>query len=191
MYGKDYPYAQTRIQGTVLRIFKSGEPVYVYHVDAAGNCHVIPIEKDWNDMANAVIVHVDDLDMHPVPLGYVNCAGEATYLMRIPMRRDWKQGLRQENCFSSGRRFSQIPMKDVKQCIINKYPSFERALKDVNTGVSKGKVKLIAWNRHWAVNTLGQVFYKNREPVGEIKNDKVSLFSDYTYLKEVLQESLA
>jgi len=192
MYGKDYPYAQTRIQGTVLRIAKSGEPVYVYHVSMNGQCHVIPIEKNWGNAAeNAFLVTVDDLDMHPVPLGYVNCAGEATYLMRIPMRRDWKQGLRQENCWSSGRMFSEIPMKYVKHCIMGKYPSFEKVLKDVKVGTARGRQKLIAWHRHWAVSTGGQVYYKNHEPVGEIKGDAVELAPNYTYLKEALAESMA
>src|ERR1700754_2631417 len=109
MYGHDYVYAQTRIQGTVLRVLATGEPVYVVQVSGDGRCACVPIDLDWGDRNNNIYLQVDELDMHPVPLGYVNCAGEATYLMRVPMRRDWKQGLRQENCWSSGRRLLQIP----------------------------------------------------------------------------------
>lgn len=190
MYGKDYVYAQTRIQGTILRLLETGEPVYVMHVTAAGTCTCIPIEKDWNNPAEGQKCHVDQLDMHPVPLGYVNCAGDATYLMRIPMRRDWKQGLRQENCWSSGRHFSDIPMKDIKNCIMNKYPTFNRAIKDVQNGTARGRQKTIAWHRNWAIRTDGIVLYKNNEAVGNLKDDGVELTSSYWYLKEALQESM-
>lgn len=188
MYGKDYPYAQSRIQGTVVRLLKNGEPVYVVYVNAYGSCGVTPIEEDWGDHDKTVVVHVDDLDLHPVPLGYVNCAGEATYLMRIPMRRDWKQGLRQENCWSSGRRFMQIPMKDIKNCIMDRFPTFDKALKDVSESVRK--IKIIAWHRNWAVSTSGQVLYKNHEIVGGVIEDKIVLNPSFQYLKEALAESM-
>jgi len=188
MYGNDFAYAQSRIQGTILRVKKTGEPVYVYIVNGGGQCSVTPIERDWGGEAT-VTMHVDDLDMHPVPLGYVNSAGEATYLMRVPMRRDWKQGLRQENCWSSGRRLNSIPMKDLKNCIIGRFPSFETALKDVVKSGEKAKNKIIAWHRHWAVSTDGRVFYKNHEQVGTILDGHVDLFPSHKYLAEVLEES--
>ena len=187
MYGKDYPYAQSRIQGTIVRIEKTGEPVFVAYVSALGKCSCVPIEKDWGDSENNVYLQVDELDMHPVPLGYVNCAGEATYLMRVPMRRDWKQGLRQENCWSSGRRFSMIPMKDIKNCIMNRFPTFEKCLVDVE---GSKKLKTIAWHRHWAVNGHMQVLYKNNEVVGCVEDGQVVLDKPFFYLKEALQESM-
>lgn len=189
MYGKDYPYAQSRIQGTIVRVQKSGEPVYVVLVTGTGHCSVTPIDKEWGG-DESFVIHVDELDLRPVPLGYVNCAGEACYLMRVPLRRDWKQGLRQENCWSSGRRFSQISMKSVKNCIINRYPSFDVAIKDVNKADAKGKVKTIAWHRNWAINSNGQVMYKNHEVVGTLSDTKVILDPCFKHLNEVLQESL-
>lgn len=192
MYGNDYAYAETRIQGTILRVAKGGEPVYVHHVLPNGHCLVVHIDQDFNDPGNVIQVNLDDLDLRPVPLGYVNCAGDATYLMRIPLRRDWKQGLRRENCWSSGRSLGDIPMKDVKNCIMGRYPSFRKAVKDVRVGVSRGRKKTIAWHRHWAVNTDGSVFYKNHEPVGvvDFETGKVSLHPSYSYLKEALQETV-
>lgn len=187
MYGKDYSYAQTRIQGTVLRISKTNIPVYIVRVTNSGECLAIPIEQPWHDFEKAIRVHVDDLNMHPVPLGYVNCAGKATYLMRIPMRRDWKQGLRQENCWSSGRPFGEISMSDIKNCIMNVYPTFSRAVKDIAVGKHP---KTLAWHRHWAVTTGGIVMYKNHEIVGKLNDEGiVQLDSTYHYLREALEES--
>ena len=191
MYGKDYTYAQSRIQETIVRIAKTGEPVYVLRVELTGLCTVVPIEKDWGNPDNNILVPIDDLDLHPVPLGYINCRGQAVYTMRIPMRRDWKQGLRQQNCWSSGPMLYQLPMSSLKNCIMNKYPTFERACKDVNVGVDRGRRKAIAWHRSWAVSTGGIVYYKNYEQVGSLNDGEVQLFKSFSYLKEALLESLS
>lgn len=189
MYGKDFGYASTRILGTIVRLIKDGSPVYVQHVSPEGICMVIPIEKEWM-LENAIRVHVDDLDYKPVRLGYVNCGGEATYIQRIPMRRDWKQGLRQENCTTSGRRLFAIPMGDVKNCIINRYPTYAAAWKSVKPK-PRGRHKTLAWHRHWAVNTAGEVFYKNYEFVGRVNERGIpELISQYAYLKEALAETM-
>lgn len=190
MYGKDYGYAQTRIQGTILRIQKSGEPVYVASVSNDGTCVVIPIEHSHLTMDHAVRVGVDDLDMHPVSLGYVNVAGEATYLMRIPMRRDWKQGLRSENCYSSGRRLSQMPMKAVRSCIMNKYPTFKKVCTDIEAAVKNNRVKTLAWHRNWALRSDTTVFYKNLRVVGRLVGGAVVLDKGNEHLKECLEESM-
>lgn len=188
MYGKDYGYAQTRIEGTMVRLLGSGEPVYVQRVLDSGMCYLHMID----DENNATITkHIDDLDMHPVPLGYVNVRGDVVYLARIPMRRDWKQGLRQANSWSSKGLLDDIPRKSIRHCIIGKYPTFNKACKDVKIGVARGRNKIIAWHRHWAIETSDFIQYKNHEIVGKLEKGKPVLFDRYKYLKEALEESMS
>src|SRR3546814_19898112 len=75
MYGKDYNYARTRIEGTIVRIRKTNEPVDVQNVSRAnGVCSVSLI----NDIDGDVfLTTLDDLHVEPVPLGYVNTDGNA------------------------------------------------------------------------------------------------------------------
>lgn len=186
MYGKDFGYASTRILNTIVRL-ANGDPVYVMHMSLEGMCYVCPLEKEWV-IENCKQYDLDDLDLHPVPLGYVNSSGVATYLQRMPLRRDWKQGLRQENCSSSNRRLYSLPMDAVKKCIIGDYPTFKRAYTDARKR-SENTLKAIAWHRHWAVTSVGSIFYKN-ELVGETINDQPTLNDKYKYLKEYLSETL-
>src|SRR3546814_1597102 len=58
MYGKDYNYARTRIEGTIVRIRKTNEPVHVQNVSRAnGVCSVSLI----NDIDGDVfLTNLDD-----------------------------------------------------------------------------------------------------------------------------------
>lgn len=188
MYGNDYGYASTRIVQTIVRT-KKGDPVYVISVGGDGVCYCCPIDKEWR-VENADRIHLDELDMKPVRLGYVNTAGEASYIQRIPMRRDWKQGLRSENCHGSHRGLYAMPMKDVKNCILGIYPTFSTALKDSKVGVARGRVKVLAWHRHWALSSRGDVYYKDYQKVGDLDGDKVVLDKKFKYLEEYLAETL-
>lgn len=192
MYGKDFAYANTRIQNSVVRILKTGDPVIVNIVGVNGACSVTNVEdldnRDLDGDNKSFVCHLDDLNLEPVPLGYVNNGGVAIYLQRIPVRRGpGNQGLTTNNCVSSGERLFRFPNKSLKQCILGKYPLFEKALEESRALTKVGKQKIIAFNRYWAVG--GDVlFYKNHLAVGYIKDSKPVLSSQYTYLKEALSE---
>lgn len=179
MYGKDHEYANSRLHETIVRL--GSEPVYVHSVGPGMlvTCHLLK-----ND--DVVNCKIDDLDLRPVPLGYCNYNKVACYLSRIPMRRDWRQGLRRGNfCSLSGYSADRIPYSVVGEAIKGEYPSFDKAL------IAIGKVKSIAWHRHWAMDNTGRVLYKGGEtPVGEIKGGVVELTSRHMYLAEALKESL-
>lgn len=189
MYGKDFAYAGTRIAGTIVRLAKTGEPVSVDHVSANGICGVAPITK-IGQLNDYLEVHLDDLDLTPVSLGYINCAGQAAYIMRIPIRRGpANQGLRQENSVcSNGRRLYGLPMDALRNCILGKYPTFEKA---VQGSVTKkdGAVKCIAFNRHWAIHGK-YLLYKNNLVVGTIEKGKPVLDDKFKHLKESLAEAV-
>ena len=188
MYGQDYAYANTRIMGTIVRVAATNEPVYVTAV-GAGVCSVGLI----CDMQNQFHIRLDDLNLKPLRLGYVNTAGEATYLQRIPKRKDWKQGLRRENCMSSGRELFNFPMESLRDCVLSNYPLYKRAIqasmqeKSARTG-KIGRTKCIAFHRNWAISGGEVLLYKDHLQVGHIVDGKYELLSQFTYLKESLEE---
>lgn len=179
MYGDDHEYAHSRLVETIVRL--RGEPVYVHSVKKG-------MVVTYHRLDNEEISHckANELDLHPVPLGYCNYNKYACYLTRIPMRRDWRQGLRRGNFSSlSGLSAERIPYDAIRKVIIGDYPTFAAAIAAVK------KIKSLAWHRHWAVDTHGQVLHKGAErPVGKIVNGEVELDSRYMYLTEALKESL-
>lgn len=179
MYGDDHEYANSRLAETIVRL--NGEPVYIINVSRGMKANCTRLDND-----EAFVCDANELDLHPVPLGYCNYNKYACYLSRIPMRRDWRQGLRKGNYISlSGADASRIPYDAVRKVIIGEFPTYKACLEAVK------KLKSIAWHRHWAIDAHGQLLYKGGErPVGIIKDGLPELFSRYMYLTEALKESL-
>jgi hypothetical protein len=197
VYGKDFQYASTRIENTIVRLTENNEPVYVYSVDINGGmCEVVPLSKLDNPERNfrntgSILVALDDLNVRPVRLGYVNFNAQAFYLERMPIRHGpGNQGLNGENCESSGPRLFNFPMQELIKCIKGVYPSFNNAVDKTRTNKRNGQQKTIAFNRYWAVGHGKVLMYKNHEVVGEIKGGAPILDKNYLYLKERLEEIL-
>jgi hypothetical protein len=182
MYGKDHEYANSRLNETIVR--RGDVPIWVYGVKPGMLVQYVELSKI--EEHEAKMCPIDELDLHPVPLGYCNYNKHATYLCRMPMRRDWRQGLRRGNFTGTGAIDPhRIPYESIAQTIIGDYPSFKGALGAVK------KIKSVAWHRHWAVDSALQVFYKGRvRPVGNVVGEAVILEPSYTYLNEALKESL-
>lgn len=185
MYGEDWSYAKTRLEGTWVKYNK--EPVFVERIDGCNNCMVIPMTKT-GEYGREVIVNMDDLDLCPFSLGYANFGDVALYVSRQPMRRDWKQGLRVENIVvtANGETTTRFRVRSsgFYSMFMNEYPSFKKALEKSKALGS------CAWHKHWCV-TAGQIVcYKHGEVVGSIVKGSVVLDKGFEYLKESLQESL-
>lgn len=178
MYGKDYEYANSRLIDTIVRL--ESEPIHVNQVRRDGKVEYYTLA----DRGEIKTCDLEDLNLKPVPLGYCNYGKMATYLTRMPMRRDWRQGLRRENMTSiSGMNSNKIPIHQLHHCIVGDFPTLAGALGAL------GKVSSIAWHRHWAVNTDNQVTYKGGVVVGSVKDGVVVLNESHQYLKEALAES--
>lgn len=199
MYGKDYGYAKTRLEDTIVRL--DGKPVRVAEIsERTGNCHAFPL-----DGSVPVSTNVDALNLKPVPLGWCNTKYGATYLSRIPQRRDWRQGLRNASIHSS---MGNIPhsQPELGNTIMGVYPTLKLVLKNLgspktaknpfadNPKLNRGpKVTngITAFSRHWAISKDGFLYYKSwTEKVGVYDGKNFKLDPSFAYLNESLQEAI-
>lgn len=178
MYGTDWAYANSRLEATVVRI---GQRPFFVRLVGEG-CQVVGY---YLDDGKAIIVKLDDLNLEPVPLGFCNFGGYACYLTRVPMRRDWRQGLRHGNFTSMyGHSAEMIDWPSVGKAIEGKYPTLEEAL------ATKGS-KSVAWCREWGVQFVQnskRLIYKHMGEVGRFVKGKPILHEKYNYLREALEE---
>lgn len=178
MYGIDWEYAQSRLQGTIVRL--GDNPIFVHNIGPGMKAEVSTLE----DIYNVFIADAKEFNLIPVPLGMCNFDGLARYLSRIPLRRDWRQGLRRENFCSNIGDHAAIPPETLAKVIKGEYPTFAEALKSVKEGA-----KSVAWCREWAVTSDGKLIYK-RLAVGVNKEGMLLLDKEFNYLAEALEEAV-
>lgn len=175
MYGKDWEYANTRLQGTIVRLGE--EPVFVHEVVRGGVANLAKLKDIYNDFK----VDMNELNLVPVPLGMCNFNDQVSYLSRVPLRRDWRQGLRRENFISNNVPHSAVPPDVLGAVIEGVYPTLQEALEKASKGIST------AFHRHWAVTRDNILVYK-RDNVGVVHKGMLLLDREYQYLAEALEE---
>lgn len=179
MYGNDFVYAASRLVDSIVRLSKSGEPIYIEHVDVdSGKVRARMVKNQ-----NPITASLDELNFKPVPLGWCNVPTGATYLARIPKRQDWRQGIRAQTCFSSMVRFQNIPFASLAACIKGEYPKFKELI------VKQWKVTT-AWSRKWASDS-NLLYFGNLGEVGSIVKGQPVLKDEFIFLKESLEKSLS
>lgn len=186
MYEDDLEYASRRLNNTLVRL-SNGNPFYVnrtYLDDAAVMWH------SGNNLATGEqqqVLH-SDLDLEPVPLGFVNTSSDMVYVARKPMRRDWKQGLSHNSMVTYGRlRPDEINMKLLVQPIMQQYPSFTRALSSL-----QGKKQSVAFSRDFGISKRGEellLIYRQHR-VGVVINGEPVLDTGKIFLQQHLQEAV-
>lgn len=182
MYGKDADYAGSRLNGTVVRYGE--DPVMVQHVDENVVCHCYVL-----DTGKEIQVPLSDLNLVPVPLGYINSPGRnAYYAVRRPMRRDWRQGLRYNSMVITDRPVApeEIPWIDIARTIRGKYPTFKELVESLERDEL---TKTTAWSRQYALTPEATVKYCGTT-IGHLKNGTLIFKEDFTYLKESFEETL-
>lgn len=172
-------YARDRLVGTIVRV--GGKAVTVMDfID-----HAVSY-KELISGKNASI-DADLMDITPVPLGYVNSAGFANYIMRIPKRQDWKQGLRQATMYSSAVHPEEITLPDLGRTIEGLFPNLFSVMKTIR----KGEVSSMAFHREWAVMKNNRVLYKGNYDVGTIDEmNNINLTGNFDWLSESLEEAI-
>ncbi len=181
----DADYANTRLAGTIVRT-KDGEPVRVKNVGYNFLTIIEPL-----DDAGLKEIGLYDLDLEPVPLGYVQHDNAFVYVCRAPMREDWRQGLRHNNMRIVAAEDAELRPRDLSNhylrlCIRGEYADFDDCIKQIKLGRDT-----VAFHREWAITAYETLLHKGFE-VGEFYLDRreCTLYEDYSFLSEALEETL-
>lgn len=183
MYGDDYEYANSRLAGTVVRVGEEPVMVDVIRPDLIAEVSFL------ENFGDVVEVKLSELNLTPVPLGMCNTFRTVSYLSRLPMRRDWKQGLRKSNfiCAYTGQP-ELIKPADLCTVIKGQYPTLKECYDKV--AIKADGKQSLAWHRHWAVSSE-RVIYKTFGFVGTIDRDlNITLNKEFEYLYQALEESI-
>lgn len=192
---KDKGYANGRLQGTIVRRKKI--PVLVREIrgDAVSALNMVTKEEE--------VFNYKELDITPVPLGYVNFNKHAFYLTRSPVRNDWRQGLRDRSMvwrwysyddytqqyalITKAGKDCGIPIDCLAKTIMDEYPTFRRALSSLKL---LNKANSMSFSRFFAIRGDNSLMYRTLK-VGDInENGKIVLLDKFFYLKESVQEVL-
>lgn len=188
MFYEDLEYAITRLRETYIRTAK-GNLFFVEKVvrDEDYSIHCIGTEYNLNEN-KLVKLPLKDLDLTPIPLGFINLEEEntAVYAVRVPIRKYWRQGLGCGNLhyFTFYNYYKEgFPKPDsLVKTFFNVYPTLDQALSKVK------KDRLIAFHRNWAIGEE-DVFCRFKH-VGQInKNGVISLSKKFSYLTPHLEEA--
>ena len=170
-------YARSRLTDTVIR--HKGEPFHV--VSVFSNRKKIRVVGFLLSNRQELDVPLEECDLTPVPLGYVNFGASSYYTMRMPMRNDWRQGLRYINLVDvNGRQFNGVGYETFVNTIKGEYPSFLQATEEVIEKESR------AFHRDFAIKNDGTIVYKGQLDVANWDRDH----GTFTIQKEWVRESL-
>jgi len=188
-YGDDADYAIRRLSGTIVKTTK-GTPIYIYRMGMDPEKGISGLYQNLVTGEDGHKFQLSDVDLEPVPLGFVNTESHAVYVSRRPIRRDWKQGLSEVNAvLSTGGRLGDFDRKLLVQPILNQYPSFmfvKSSLASLGSKASK------AFSRNFALKKSGamvKVMYKSHE-VGEVRENIPVLDPKFFFLTEHLQQEM-
>jgi len=138
----DLEYARARLNQTV--VFYGGQPATVNSVDDLDKVRIVV----WPDTMKEVDVHINDIDVSPPMMGFINCKGVCSYLSRLPFRQ-WKQGFRTNQLDTSGL-LSRLPQPFSIEFINlykNIYPKYDECMEMLVCGEATSQ----AFNRYFGV----------------------------------------
>jgi hypothetical protein len=188
MYYDDPEYAAKRLNDTLVRL-NTGEGFYVIRVCQDPELCSGPYgvygrklsggSKEWFTL--------DNIDLTPVPLGFVNTTYGMVFVCRRPMRKDWKQGLSFNSMITYGPVASHdLSFELLQQTINNAYPTLERSVAELES-----KKKSMAFSRDFGLskredNCIHLIYRKY--DVGTMASSVPRLSPKYSFLQQHLDE---
>jgi len=178
MYSDNIPYARQRLENTI--VMYKGEPITILGIEDNAKVVFYYLKDEQPGAA-----HLDKLDLvGQNKLGYVNYGASSYHVVRKPMRNDWRQGIRMGNlAFSGDEGFHRIPYKEFRDTILGVYPPFATA-----KALIKGGQQKVAFSRNFAINSAGQLLYKDR--IVGTYDILAKLEGKFNYLTESLNDLL-
>jgi hypothetical protein len=194
MFNDDAEYAASRIVGTYLPLTEKRGLAYILDVKKKQGSNsleqasvVAAVKKDPPE-----VMKIKDFLFAVGTLGYVNSGYlGATYLIRLPLRRDFKQGLRANqlaiqrntslNNISSEWLSSHVV--PVSNCLNGVYPSLEESIESIDE-INEDT----AFSKMFALSSKYKLLYKGFN-VGELtKEDKLKLEPKFSFLEQELSK---
>jgi hypothetical protein len=189
-YSTDLSYANNRLTETV--VLHKDKPVWVSNVDIDSGivfCVALPSNNRFE-------VDLQELDLTPIELGFVNEQYNCYYLQRVPSRQ-WRQGLRASQITSvTGsyiRQYSITTSSGFVNMVLGKYPSPEECLESFINEEASSK----AFSKHFGFSRSGRkdksldlMFRGVRVGIAKIGTSRIitELDKKFFYLDEFLEE---
>jgi len=196
MYVDNAEYAHGRLYQTIVRL-NTGVPVYCEAVRNGG-------EEFGRSDGSLILWYrevslarygsmqkkpIEEFNLASPPLGYTNYEGNCHFVSRLPMRRDWRQGIRQSNLVLSyrgrQRHYSFSSLNPLTVPILKMYPSYKETVNRVEDIYID-----CAFTRNFSLDERGRLWYKGKQTVGEDREGVPQLFSKFFWLKELLAEEM-
>lgn len=183
-YGKDYQYAAQRLNQSV--VMKDGLPVFIHNIDGKG----LVVYEICGYHTGKQIARLEDFDLTPLQLGYINTDNKALYLQRIPHRK-YRQGLAQQNLYCVGNKISVFD-RALVNLVGNRYPKVSFILEEL----FNENIKSRAFSKKWAIGRgrdrdFYNLLYKDRlSGTVSVKDESFKLTDSHKFLKESLEEVL-
>lgn len=190
----DAVYARQRLAHTIIS--HQGKAVMVIDVMSKGEKKPLNIFSQEILSGQPINDSIDNYDLTPVKLGLINQetgrggypleVPTVSYLVRKPMRSDWRQGLRKENTVSELGDF-WWDAKSLSKTIEGLFPTIEEARERF-----KKRAGNIAWCRDFFLNERGEIHYRAFGKVGNfIDNTRQYLLDGkFFWVEEHLREAL-
>lgn len=185
-YNSDPEYAGQKLTDSMVSF--NGKPVYIHSVDGEGT-----VTYGYVGKSGHFTCKLEELDLTPFPLGYVNRGRNTTYCCRLPARF-YKQGLRQNlvASFGSGGQVD-VNSNSLVQTILGQFPKLSACI----DRIGNEEATRMAFHRHFCVGKLalqGYSLYYKDVLVGWITpsngNYAVSYKEGCDYVREYIEEVL-
>tara|TARA_R110002049_G_scaffold119_6_gene757 strand:- start:1690 stop:2247 length:558 start_codon:yes stop_codon:yes gene_type:complete len=177
-YGEDYEYAGTRLVDSWVRY--KDDLVRVRHIrNDSGECTI------QNFLGEDFLVNLEELDITPIPLGYVNYKSISSYIARMPTRH-YRQGIRPQNIKGGQGVLAEIT-KEIVQTMLGIFPSIDQCIESIVNEESKSKAFCRQFSLCLDEKEKIVAHYKDREVgIVDYKKALINLKPDFLYLSDVL-----
>lgn len=188
MFNNDAEYARSRIVSSYMKGKDKG--FYKILDIVSRNNELDKAVISATDEAGALVnLTIDQLDFSIGKLGYLNDAlsGAAMFISRLPIRRDFRQGLRsgQLSYIRNGSynplsdNWMQANVKNISKCLWNEYPDLDTVIE-----LSEEYNGDIAFSKNFALSSKYKLLYKGFT-VGDLtKEDKFKLGKQFNFIEE-------
>jgi len=198
----DGDQANMYLTNSLIRL--KGEPIYIQGVRSHNRGlyirYYIPSQQNSNDI-NEIDIDHNDINMNPVPLGFVNIKipyerrSQIIDVFRKPIR-GYRIGLCRNN-IDYKKIFGETQDYDTRNILISrelmntikgKYPQYEEAFNFTVKSLGRSR----AFSRRFGIQNMGDnhhlIYSKLHNPVGMCTKREPILFDQFKYLQEALTE---